>query len=134
MAGDVLLPSTGGAVYVCDSDQSAVWDTVYDDKCFWGWVHYEEEYDSLFFEYRKQMYVIMSTLEKNKSELYMNGYRGFCASNSADLTKTNIYAAGLQTNELADCIIYLNSWTRFTRAQTVAQGCEQHHAWCMRYG
>jgi len=107
IAGDVALPSTGGAVYVCDSDQSAVWDTVYDDKCFWGWVHYDEEYDSIFFEYRKQMYVVMSTLEKNKSELYMNGYRGFCASNSADLTKTNIYATGLQTNELADCIIYL---------------------------
>ena len=107
VAGDELLPITGGAVYMCNTNQSADWDTVYDDMCFWGWVHYEEEYDSLFFEYRKQMYVVMSTLEKNKSELYMNGYRGFCASNSADLTKTNIDATGLQTNELAGTIIYL---------------------------
>jgi len=49
----------------------------------------------------------MSTLDKNKSELYMNGYRGFCASNSADKTKTIIDAAGLQLNELAGTIIYL---------------------------
>ncbi len=48
-----------------------------DKHVFYGWVHYDEEYDSLFFEYRKQMYVVMSTLDKNKSELYMNGYRGF---------------------------------------------------------
>lgn len=97
---------TGAAVYE-KAFGSGDWDDAQVDRCFYGWVHYQEEYDSIFFEYRKQMYVVMSTLDKNKSELYMNGYRGFCASNSADKTKTNVYAAGLQTNELADCIIYL---------------------------
>lgn len=97
---------TGAAIYE-KAAGSNEWGTKQDKYCFYGWVHYDEEYDSIFFEYRKQMYVVMSTLEKNKSELYMNGYRGFCASNSADLTKTNIDAARLQTNELADCIIYL---------------------------
>ena len=97
---------TGAAVYRKASGSEA-WGTPLDKHVFYGWVHYQEEYDSIFFEYRKQMYVVMSTLDKNKSELYMNGYRGFCASNAADLTKTNIDAAGLQTNELADCIIYL---------------------------
>lgn len=97
---------TGAAVYEKASG-SADWGDKQDKYCFYGWVHYEEEYDSIFFEYRKQMYVVMSTLEKNKSELYMNGYRGFCASNSANLLNTNIDASGLQTNELADCIIYL---------------------------
>jgi hypothetical protein len=97
---------TGAAVYITVSGSNG-WYQPFDKHVFYGWVHYDEEYDSLFFEYRKQMYVVMSTLEKNKSELYMNGYRGFCASNAADLTKTNIDATGLQTNELADCIIYL---------------------------
>jgi hypothetical protein len=97
---------TGAAVYE-KAFGFGRWDDAQVDRCFYGWVHYQEEYDSIFFEYRKQMYVVMSTLDKNKSELYMNGYRGFCASNSADKTKTNIDAAGLQTNELADCIIYL---------------------------
>jgi len=98
---------TGAAVYAVIDPEQNDWTGPLDKYCFYGWVHYKEEYDSLFFEYRKQMYVVMSALDKNKSELYMNGYRGFCASNSADLTKTNIDAAGLQTNELADCIIYL---------------------------
>ena len=97
---------TGAAVYE-KAFGSEDWDDAQVDRCFYGWVHYQEEYDSIFFEYRKQMYVVMSTLEKNKSELYMNGYRGFCASNSANLLNTNIDASGLQTNELADCIIYL---------------------------
>jgi len=96
ITGAVLYPSSGSK-----------WISSLDKYCLFGYIHHQVEHDSLFFEYRKQMYVVMSTLEKNKSELYMNGYRGFCASNSADLTKTNIDAAGLQTDELADCIIYL---------------------------
>ena len=95
---------TGAALMLSDGSN---WISSLDKYCLFGYVHYQGEHDSLFFEYRKQMYVVMSTLDKNKSELFMNGYRGFCDSNSADLTKTNIYAPGLQTNELADCIIYL---------------------------
>lgn len=96
---------TNAAVY--DKGAGSNWGEKQDKFCFYGWVHYSDEYDSLFFEYRKQMYVIMSTLEKDRSELYMNGYRGFCASNSADKTKTYIDATGLQTDELVGCIIYL---------------------------
>ena len=97
---------TGAAVYKKASGSEA-WDTPLDKYVFYGWVAYVEEYDSLFFEYRKQMYVIMSTLGKDKSRLYMNGYRGYCRSNSADLNNTNIDAPGLLLNELAGTIIYL---------------------------
>ena len=97
---------TGAAVYRKASGSEA-WGTPLDKHVFYGWVEYEEEHDSLFFEYRKQMYVIMNTLGRNKSRLYMNGYRGYCADNSADLNNTHIDAAGLQVNELTDAIIYV---------------------------
>lgn len=97
---------TGAAIYE-KAPGSEEWGDKQDKYCFYGWVHLSEEYDSLFFEYRKQMYVIMSTLDKSKSKLYMNGYRGYCADNSADLNNTHIDAAGLQVNELTDAIIYV---------------------------
>jgi len=107
VAGGVADPVTGGALYQCDSAASEDWDTVIDNRCFYGWIHYTEEYDSLFFEYRKQMYVIMNTLSNDSAQLYMNGYRGYCASNSSYLNRTNIDAYGLTANELTGTIIYL---------------------------
>lgn len=55
----------------------------YDDATIFNTIHMGVENNSIFFEYRRQLYAILNSTSKGSAQLFMNGWRGACTVSTA---------------------------------------------------
>lgn len=81
----------------------------YFDKTVFKIIHVGVENNTKLFEYKRQLYVVLNSISKEQSALYMNGWRGVCttSTNLKTLVDTTQSGTGWADNALKDCIVLI---------------------------
>ncbi len=95
----------------------------------------DKKFIAHFFEYKGALYIATQPDDGTKGQLYLNGWRGACDSNSADLTYLNdATAPGFAADELIGCVAKITegnaarvdkTWREISDNTTTAIECSE---------